>query len=112
MKASILIVEDERLLTELLSALLLGEGYELIVASDGEHARTTMSERTPDLIVSDLSMAGMDGFELLQWVRRDPETKRTPFVVLTAYGDEANRRQATQFGADAFIAKPLDTTPG
>ena len=110
MNAVILIVDDEHLMTAMLSALLSAEGYEILQASDGVQACSVLAEHIPDVIVSDLAMPSMDGFELLRWVRENPRTQRVPFIVLTAYGEVENRNQAIQLGADDFLTKPFNNT--
>lgn len=110
MSARILVVDDEQLMTVMLSALLTTEGYEVVQAPDGARATEILAEVTPDVILCDLAMPTMDGFELLQWVRRNARLRQVPFVVVTAHGEIENRMEALQLGADDFILKPFNTS--
>ena len=109
MAARILIVDDEQLITTMIGALLDAEGYETLQGADGTDAIRLMEVAVPDVVLCDLAMPTMDGFELLRWVRGNPRVSHVPFVVLTAHGEVENRLEAMQLGADEFLTKPFDT---
>lgn len=102
---TILIVEDEEHLRELVRAVL-GPGYRYAEASDGIEALSQLQARTPDLVVLDLMLPQTSGLEVLQAIRRDPETRDTPVVVFTAWAHYEDQAQAA--GADRFVSKPFE----
>jgi len=110
MSARVLVVDDEEIMTAMISALLDVAGHEVRQASDGVGACHAMADYTPDVIVSDLAMPRMDGFELLRKVRQDPHLRDIPVIILTAHGEVENRIQAFQLGADGFLVKPFSTS--
>ncbi|MSQ73878.1 MAG: response regulator [Betaproteobacteria bacterium] len=104
--AKILIVEDEAPIRRNLAVLLRAEGHEVVDAPDGLRGLAMARETRPDLIISDVMMPEMDGFELLQAIRADAQCAGTPFVLLTALGEKSRFRQAMNLGADDFLTKP------
>jgi len=109
MNARILVVDDEQLIVAMLSALLSSEGYETMETFDALAACAVLEKETPDVILCDLAMPVMDGFAMLQWVRRNPRLQHVPFVIITALSEIENRTEAFRLGADDFVAKPFDT---
>jgi len=107
MTPSILVVEDEIALVELLRYNLERAGFDVTVAMDGEEALLTTVERKPDLILLDWMLPGLSGIEVCRRLRRDPTSRNTPIVMLTARSEESDRIRGLDTGADDFIAKPF-----
>lgn len=105
---TILIVDDQLSAREILEALLTGQGYHLVFASDGIEALAKATELTPDLILLDVMMPDMDGFEVCRRLRSDPHLAEVPIILLTALEDRDSRLQGIEAGADDFISKPFD----
>lgn len=102
----IMVVDDNPNLSALLEATLQNV-YDLAFASDGEEAlKRAMSEK-PDLILLDIMLPKMDGFEVLNHLKKDPKTKSIPVVMLSALSHQEERLKAQQYGADGYIAKPF-----
>jgi len=104
---SILIVEDEREIRDLLAHYLRKEGFQPLVAQDGEEGLAKARAEKPDLILLDILLPKMDGLELLRKIRADREIARTPVAMLTAKGDETDRIIGLERGADDNIPKPF-----
>jgi CheY-like chemotaxis protein len=105
----ILIVDDNPSNMKLVSFLLSNRGYEVRAASNAAEALDSIAERRPDLILMDLQMPGVDGFQLTRQLKADPGTSAIVVVAVTAYamkGDEARARSA---GCDGYLTKPIDT---
>ena len=99
-------VDDEPTIGEVVSAYLRRAGYETRVASDGFAALDAVSERSPDLIVLDLMLPGLDGLEVMRRVRDRPDRK-SAIILLTAKGAEADRVIGLRLGADDYVVKPF-----
>lgn len=93
---------------ETVQALLFAHGYNLVFASNGAEALAQAAEFTPDLILLDVMMPGMDGFEVCQRLRADPLLKEVPIVMVTALDDRRSRLRGFEAGADDFVTKPFD----
>lgn len=106
MKPHVLIAEDEDALATLLEYNFNKEGYDVAIARDGEDALLQASERTPDLILMDWMMPKLSGIEVCRRLRRRPETKTTPIIMLTARGDETDKITGLDYGADDYVTKP------
>ena len=106
--AQILLVEDEPDLACSISEMLRKVGYRVTVAADGINAIDFLKDATPDLILSDVEMEGLDGWHLLRHVRSTPKLAAIPVVFLTARKEEALVREAMVLGADDFLVKPVD----
>ncbi len=104
---TILIVEDNQVLREGLREILAIEGYHVLCASNGKEALQEMSTFNPDLILSDLAMPEMDGFEFLRAVRSRPEWVTIPFLILTARGEKDDVLIGKSLGAEDYLVKPL-----
>ena len=105
MTARILIVEDEEPLTMLLRYNLEAEGYEVETAARGDEADTRLKESSPDLVVLDVRLPGMDGFEVLRRIRA--ADGKMPILVLTARDDEVDKVIGLELGADDYLTKPF-----
>lgn len=104
--AVVLLVEDHRD-TRLMYAEFLGsEGFDVVQASDGEEALDLMRARTPDLVITDLSLPRVDGFELMNRMRKDPTLAAVPVICLSGYSDETHQLRARAAGGNLLIQKP------
>jgi putative two-component system response regulator len=108
MSAKILIVDDESRSRAALKMLLGREGYEIHDAFDGASALEACSALDPDLILLDVLMPGMDGFEVCKRIKARPETRLTPVVLITGLSDTEDRIKGIEAGADDFLSKPID----
>jgi len=106
--AEILIVEDSRTQAEQLRHLLDKSGYEVTVALDGDRALAAARQRAPGLVISDVVMPGMDGYELCGLIKADPGLKNVPVILLTSLADPHDVVRGLQAGADNFLTKPYD----
>jgi PAS domain S-box-containing protein len=106
MIARILIVDDEQLNQATLESFLAGDGYDLHFASSGEEACAMARAVMPDLILLDVMMPDMNGFEVCRDLRADPVMSRIPIIFITALSDEASRIEGLREGADDFLSKP------
>ncbi len=104
----VLIVDDEDAGRETLQSILEGEGYQLQMAENGPQAIEKAKKFLPDVILLDVMMPGMTGFEVCQSIRNDPEIAEIPIVMLTALDDHDSLLTALKAGADDFISKPFD----
>ncbi|HEY0076638.1 MAG TPA: response regulator [Abditibacteriaceae bacterium] len=104
----ILIVDDTPLNVRLLSSILEIEGYSVVTASNGPDALKLVPETEPDVVLLDVMMPGMDGFEVCRRLRADAASAHLPVVMVTALQDMPNRVQALEAGADDFLTKPVD----
>jgi two-component system sensor histidine kinase/response regulator len=105
---TILVAEDEPNMLEMIAYLLEDEGYVVIQAASGEAVLDILEEAKPDLIISDINMPGMDGFELCQRVRAQVEFSQTPFIFLSARSRRADVRRGMGLGADDYLTKPFE----
>ena len=106
--ARILIVDDERVNRELLQVLLRPEGYVLSTASSGEEALAAIAEQHPDLVLLDVMMPGMDGYQVATTLKGDVATSSIPVIMVTALDDRNARMLALSAGAEEFLTKPLE----
>lgn len=103
----ILIIEDEHDVANLLAYNLSKEGYQPFVAHEGVTGVQRSQEFHPDLVILDLMLPGMDGWEVFRRLKKERETAHTPVIMLTARGDEADRVLGLELGADDYITKPF-----
>jgi putative two-component system response regulator len=108
MGSLVLIVDDEYIGRETLQSVLEGEGYELEMAENGFQAIEKAKKLSPDVILLDVMMPGMTGFEVCQRIRSDPQIAEIPIIILTALDDRESLLNALKAGADDFISKPFD----
>ena len=108
MSSTILIVDDEYSGRETLQSVLEGEGYNLIMAENGPQAIERAKSFLPDVILLDVMMPGMTGFEVCERIRNDPQVAEIPIIILTALDDRESLLTALKAGADDFISKPFD----
>ncbi|TET64384.1 response regulator [Candidatus Aerophobetes bacterium] len=103
----ILIADDRSEVVELVKVTLEGEGYRTIDASDGREALEKIRKEKPDLILLDIVMPKMNGFEDLREVKKDPKTKEIPIIMLTAKGQKSDQEKGKELGATGYIIKPF-----
>ena len=106
---SLLVVDDDPFIARLLEIELRAAGYDVRVAADGALALEAARERRPDLVLADVMMPNMDGFELTRRLRQDPSTATVSVIMLTARGLSADKLEGFAIGADDYIVKPFDT---
>ena len=107
-KAKILVVDDDASSLELMEAMLVPNGYEIITANDGSKAVAIIIEKKPDLILLDIMMPGLDGYSTLAKIKENKVSSKIPVVMLTAMGFQLNKELALRFGAVGYITKPVD----
>ena len=109
MNKTILVVEDQEDNRQILRDLLASSGFLMIEAHDGQQALAMARSQRPDLILMDIQLPVVDGYEATRSIKRDPELKHIPVIAVTSYalsGDEERPREA---GCDAYVAKPYST---
>ena len=106
---SLLVVDDDAFIARLLEIELSAAGYDVRTAGSGDRALELAYERCPDLILADVMMPNMDGFELTRRVRMDERISNAKVILLTARGLSADRLEGFAVGADDYVIKPFDT---
>lgn len=101
----IVVAEDDKFYSNIYKVKLTQEGYETQVAEDGEKALSIAQQRTPDLILLDLIMPGMDGFDTLTALQKNPTLKNVPVIVLTNLEQDEDRKRAESLGAKEYVVK-------
>jgi two-component system alkaline phosphatase synthesis response regulator PhoP len=109
MTKKVLIADDEQNIVISLEFLLRREGFEVFVAGDGEEALTKLRAEKPDLVLLDVMMPKMNGFDVCQAIRADPDLAGMRVLMLTAKGREAEVSKGLGLGADAYMTKPFST---
>ncbi len=107
MKPTVMIVEDEASLVTMLRYNLEKEGYAVTEASDGEEAVTVADETPPDAVILDWMLPRMSGIEVCRQLRRKPETRHVPIIMLTARSEETDKVRGLNVGADDYMTKPF-----
>ncbi len=107
MTQTVLLAEDEPNIVESLTFLLKRAGFKIKVASDGRLALDTALEQQPAVLVLDLMLPELDGYEVLRRLRADPKGEKLPVLMLTAKGQRIDRETALECGADLFMTKPF-----
>lgn len=110
MTGLVLVVDDVPANVKLLEAKLANEYYDVVTAKDGYEAIAKTKEKKPDLILLDVMMPGIDGFETCRQIKQDPEVSHIPVVMVTALSEPSDRVQGLEAGADDFITKPINDT--
>lgn len=105
---TILFLEDEEELLSTLSMLLRDQGYNVLPATNGEDALKVVRQTVPDLIIADIKLPGMDGFDFFREVRKIKECQNVPFVYVTAFNNLKAAVTAKKEGAAEYITKPFD----
>ncbi len=105
--SKILIVDDSATVREMVSEILKKGGLNVIEAINGTEAQEKMQEQVPDLVVTDIVMPEMNGYELCRWIKNHPKFKDIPVIMCTSKGEDFDRYWGIKQGADAYIAKPF-----
>jgi two-component system cell cycle response regulator DivK len=106
--AKILLVEDNEMNRDMLSRRLLRKGFEVIVALDGAQGVEMAHSETPDLILMDMSLPVLSGWDATKTIKGDPDTGSIPVIALTAHAMSTDRDQALQAGCDDYDTKPIE----
>jgi len=104
----ILIVEDNEMNLDMLSRRLLRKGFEIITAGDGAQGVAMARSETPDLILMDMSLPVIDGWEATRQIKASPDTQAIPVIALTAHAMAGDREKALEAGCDEYDSKPVD----
>ena len=107
---TILVVDDEQDLLDLIEYNLKKEGYKVLKAENGLEALEVAKEHNPDLVLLDIMMPKMDGLEVCDKMRSDPDLQHIPIIFLTARSDEKTEVEGLDTGADDYVTKPISTT--
>ncbi len=105
--ARILVIDDDAVQRVLLNAVFRKQGLEVLQAANGQEGIRLAREQMPDLIVSDVNLPEMDGFAILNNLRKEPITATIPFIIITANPNEADQRRARESGANGYLPKPI-----
>lgn len=111
-KSKVLIIEDDKFLSELISTKLDKEGFELALAGDGETGYKKIEQFKPDVVLLDIMLPGMDGFEVLEKLKKqtDETIKNTPVIILSNFGQESKIERGLKLGAVDYLVKANFTT--
>jgi len=109
MSKTVLIVDDEEYIVTSLEYVMKSAGYEVVVAYDGEQAIEKVKETAPDLLILDVMMPKLDGFEVCEKIRANPLWESIRIIMLTAKGRDSERDKGISLGADAYMTKPFST---
>jgi CheY-like chemotaxis protein len=106
-KHRILVVDDDEKILRVIEAILVPRGYEVILTHNGQEALTAMANVIPDLVLLDIFMPKMDGYTTLGEIKKDVTIKDVPVVMVTAVGQELNKKLAESLGATGYVTKPF-----
>jgi len=107
--AKVLVVDDEPNIVLSLEFLMEQAGFEVVTAEDGEQALARVNDAQPDLLLLDISLPGISGFDVLERLRSEEATAQLPIIMLTAHGRDVEREKGMALGADDYITKPFST---
>ncbi|MDX2214954.1 MAG: response regulator [Oculatellaceae cyanobacterium bins.114] len=105
--STVLIVDDSQTLRQMLSDLLQKNGIEVVEATNGIEAKEQIRASVPDLVITDLIMPQMNGYELCRWIKNEPATQNLPVLICSTKSEEFDRYWGMKQGADAYITKPF-----
>ncbi|OGR93316.1 MAG: hypothetical protein A2992_05865 [Elusimicrobia bacterium RIFCSPLOWO2_01_FULL_59_12] len=108
--AKILVVDDEEHIVMILKDSLEFSGFQVITAYNGEEALASVEKEPPDLIVLDIGMPKVDGWEVCRRLKSNDATRAIPIIILTAYAQISDQKKGASLGAERFISKPCDLT--
>jgi CheY-like chemotaxis protein len=104
----ILVVDDNPLSRKLLNEMLRAEGFSVLNAASGGEALSTIAKQQPDIVLLDIMMPEMDGFEVVRRLKANEETRSTPIIMVTALDDEGASKRLANAGIDSILTKPID----
>jgi twitching motility two-component system response regulator PilH len=102
----VLIVDDSTMVREMISFHLKGSGFQVTEAVDGLHGMEQVQNNRPDIVITDIVMPRMNGYEFCRWIKSNPSTQTIPVIMCTTKGEEFDRYWGMKQGADAYITKP------
>ncbi len=102
----VLVVDDSAVVRELISTELRQRGFDVAVANDGVDAISAIQKRPPDLVITDVVMPRMNGYELCRWIKSDPRSQDIPVMICSIKGEDFDRYWGMKQGADAYMTKP------
>jgi len=108
MPLKVLVCDDERHIVRLIQVNLERQGYNVVTAFDGKEGLEKIRSERPNLVVLDVMMPYMDGFEVLKTIRREPETENLPVIMLTAKAQDKDVFEGYHYGADMYLTKPFN----
>jgi DNA-binding response OmpR family regulator len=108
LKAKVLVVDDIRIIRRLVRVNLELEGYEVLEAGNGEEALRVIAEKRPDLILLDVIMPLVDGFQVLERLRQEVDTEKIPVIMLTSCSEEVDQIKSWEIGISDYVTKPFD----
>jgi two-component system alkaline phosphatase synthesis response regulator PhoP/two-component system response regulator VicR len=108
MPLKVLVCDDERHIVRLIQVNLERQGYQVVTAFDGKEGLEKIQSEKPNLVVLDVMMPYMDGFEVLKSIRREPETENLPVIMLTAKAQDKDVFEGYHYGADMYLTKPFN----
>lgn len=108
--AKVLIIEDDQFLSELITKKLDEEGFEIVLAVDGEEGWEKVQKEKPDLLLLDLLLPGIDGFEIMERMKKDSKLDKIPIIIVSNYGQESKIQRAMNLGAKDYLVKANFTT--
>jgi two-component system chemotaxis response regulator CheY len=103
-----LTVDDSKTIREMVSFTLKSQGFEVLEAEDGKHALTVLGDKEVNVVITDLNMPNMDGFELMRQLRANPKYKFVPILMLTTESDDSKKAIGKEAGATGWIVKPFN----
>jgi two-component system, cell cycle response regulator DivK len=106
--SKILLVEDNEINRDMLSRRLMRRGFEMVIAIDGEEGITLAQQESPDLVLMDMSLPVLDGWEATKRLKADPETQNIPVIALTAHAMTEDRDRCLAVGCDDYDTKPIN----
>jgi CheY-like chemotaxis protein len=107
-QSKILIVDDNKITLKLIKKYLEGNNYNVMIAVDGEECINSVNSNKPDIILLDVMMPKLDGYETIKRLKSDKETKDIPVIIVTALNDVTNQVKSIRSGADDFLSKPIE----
>jgi two-component system, chemotaxis family, chemotaxis protein CheY len=107
MSKNVLIVDDSPTVRKFVSVSLSMQGFSVVAACDGMDALEKLPQKKFDLVITDLNMPNMDGFEFIKVLRENPDFKDLPVVILTSLSDQANRAEGARLGVNSYLVKPF-----
>jgi len=106
---NVMVVEDNEKNRKLMRVVLKAKGYNVIEATTGEEAMSTLKKQKPDIILMDIQLPGIDGITLIKQIKVDENTKDIPIIAVTAYAMKGDEQKMISSGCDGYISKPIDT---
>lgn len=103
-----MVVDDNRDCRDIFTLVLRNKGYRVTVAKDGEEAVREIEDHLPDLILLDVMIPGRNGFDICEWVKRNPKISHIFIIMISAGGDQISRERGLRLGANDYLTKPID----